>query len=66
MSPVLESEPEKDPPDSVATTFRAQKSLIAEIDAEAAALGLSRNKAINQLLRYALAEHRKDRKAKKK
>lgn len=65
MSPVLEPEPEKDQSDSVATTFRAPRSLIEEIDAAAGALGLSRNKAINQLLRFALDQHRKERKKKK-
>lgn len=60
MSPVLEPEPEKGVPDTAPTTFRLPKVLVKEIDNAAKALGLSRNKAVNQLLRYALDAHWKD------
>lgn len=66
MSPVLEPEPEREakPSDSATTTFRAKKTMIEEIDAVAKPLKLSRNKAIVQLLRYALDAHKKDAKKK--
>ena len=42
------------------TPFRGPEELIAEIDKAAKELGLSRNEAMNQLLRFALDAHKKD------
>lgn len=51
--------PKRTPPKMV--PFRASEDLIKEIDEAANELGLSRNEAMTQLIRYALAEHRKER-----
>ena len=66
MSPVLSKE-EKEPGPAAVSFRPASTQLIEEIDAAAKAAGISRNKAINQLLRYALDADKKDaaRKAKK-
>lgn len=48
----------KPPPKMV--PFRSTPEFIAEIDSAAAELGLSRNEAMSQLLRFALDAHRKD------
>ncbi len=63
--PVLEREPEKEP-DTIAASFRVKKALLKEIDAAAKAMGLSRNKAINQLLKFALDAHHREAKRPKK
>lgn len=66
MSPVLSKE-EKEPGPPAVSFRPATAELIQEIDAAAKAEGISRNKAINQLLRYALDAHKKEatRKVKK-
>ncbi|MFT3842983.1 MAG: ribbon-helix-helix protein, CopG family [Myxococcaceae bacterium] len=45
---------------TIATTFRAPRELVEEIDRAAADEGLTRNKAIVQLLRFALSAHWKE------
>ena len=66
MTPVLSKDPEKEPGPPPVSFRPSSEELIDEIDTAAKALGISRNKAINQLLRYALDAHQKEaRKAKK-
>lgn len=59
--------PKKEPPKAV--PYRGPAELVAEIDRAAEQLGLSRNEAMTQLLKYALdaykAEQAKKPKAKK-
>lgn len=65
MAPVL-SPKEKTAPERIDFRYRGTRELLVEVDAAAAELGLSRNEAMTQLLRFALEAHRKDgRKAKK-
>jgi hypothetical protein len=53
-------------PEPKAVPYRGPPDLVAEIDAAAEALGLSRNEAMTQLLRFALEAHRKEQKKAKK
>lgn len=58
MSPVLTPRPPK--AETKPVIYRGPKELIAEIDAVAAELGLSRTEAMTQFLRFALEVHRKE------
>jgi hypothetical protein len=52
-------------PEPKAVQYRAPQELIDEVDAAAAEAGISRNEAITQFLKFALAEHRKGRRTKR-
>jgi Ribbon-helix-helix protein, copG family len=63
MVPVLTG---KERPVTKGVPYRGPPDLVAEIDQAAHELGISRNEAMTQLLRFALDAHRRDaRKAKK-
>ncbi len=61
MAPVLDP---KSPTKAVA--YRGPADLVEEIDRAADELGLSRNEAMTQLLRYAIDAHKKERAGTKK
>ncbi|MDP1916268.1 MAG: ribbon-helix-helix domain-containing protein [Myxococcales bacterium] len=65
MAPVLmPKDKTKTPPTPV--NYRCPSDLLASIDAAAKELGLSRNEAMTQLLRFALEQHQAERTKKPK
>ncbi|MHB8878358.1 MAG: ribbon-helix-helix domain-containing protein [Myxococcaceae bacterium] len=67
MTPVLTGKTEQSEPKPKPVNYRPPAGLVAEIDEAAKGLGISRNEAMTQLLRFALDAHWKEkpRKAKK-
>lgn len=63
---VLEKKEKPKRPQPKAVPYRGPQELVDEIDRAAAELELSRNEAMTQLLRYALAEHRREQSKKSK
>ena len=66
MSPVLQPKPKETRKRPPPVSVRIPKDLLGEIEAAAQALKLSRSEAILQLLRFAIAEHKKDARKPKK